>query len=75
MSVKIITVVISMKNINTLVNKNDKISLKQNYIKHLEDSRFKSIISMFKINEDLASKYTSILMDSAIEIENCKNCK
>lgn len=64
-----------MKNINTLINNNDKISLKQNYIKHLEDKRFSNAISMFNISEDLGCKYTSILMDSAKEIDNCKNCR
>lgn len=64
-----------MKNINNLINNKEEISLKQNYIKHLEDDRFKSVVSMFKIKEDLAMKYTSILMDCAKEIENCKNCK
>ena len=75
MRVKIKDVVICMKNINTLISKDSKLSLKQNFIKQLEDNRFKNIISMFKIDEELGSKYTSLLMDSAIEIENCKNCK
>lgn len=64
-----------MKNIVEYVdNKNNKLSIKQNYIKALEDSRFKSLISMAKIKEELASKYTTRLMDSAIEVDNCKNC-
>lgn len=64
-----------MKNIVEYVdNKNNKLSIKQNYIKALEDQRFKSLISMAKIKEELASKYTTRLMDSAIEVDNCKNC-
>ncbi len=64
-----------MKNIVEYVdNKNNKLSIKQNYIKALEDPRFKSLISMAKIKEELASKYTTRLMDSAIEVDNCKNC-
>lgn len=63
-----------MKNIKDLVNTDNNISLKQNYIKHLEDSRFKDLIQMFKIKEEVAIKYTSLLMDSAIEISNCSSC-
>ena len=40
----------------------------------MENSKFKRVISMYKINEELALKYTSLLNDSAIEIDNCSNC-
>lgn len=64
-----------MENINKYINNRDEdIKLKQNYIKALENNKFKSLISMFKINEELAVKYTSLLMDSAVEVDNCKNC-
>ncbi|MDD6879748.1 MAG: primosomal protein DnaI [bacterium] len=65
-----------MENINNYISKkNDDISLKQNYIKHLEDYRFKSVIKLFNIKEELGCKYTSLIMDSSVEIDNCKNCK
>lgn len=64
-----------MKNVVEYIdNKDNKLSIKQNYIKALEDSKFKSLISMVKIKEELASKYTTRLMDSAIEVNNCKSC-
>lgn len=63
-----------MKNVGSMFNDRDLISLKQNYIKHMENSKFKRVISMYKINEELALKYTSLLNDSAIEIDNCSNC-
>ena len=64
-----------MKSINKIIdNKEQDISIKQNYIKALEDSKFKSLISMLKLREDLAMKYTTRLMDCAVEVDNCKNC-
>lgn len=63
-----------MKNVGSMFNDRDLISLKQNYIKHMENYKFKRVISMYKINEELALKYTSLLNDSAIEIDNCSNC-
>ena len=41
-----------MKNVNTLVEKNSDISLKQNFILHLEDSKFRNLLSMYKIEDD-----------------------
>lgn len=64
-----------MKNINSFLTKDDDIKLKQNYIKHLEKPCFKELISMYKIDEELATKYTSLLYDSSVEVENCKNCE
>lgn len=63
-----------MKNVNEFLDRNDKNTLKQNYIKALENNEFKSLIKHFSIKEDLAVKYTSMLLDSSKEIENCKNC-
>lgn len=63
-----------MKKIDSMIQKNSDISLKQNYIKHLEDAKFKKVISMYKIDENVGMKYTSLLNDSAIEIDNCSNC-
>ena len=52
----------------------NKLSMKQNFIKALEDYKFKELVCMTKIHEDLGCKYTSRLQDSACEVENCKNC-
>ena len=66
-----------MKNINTLLkrNENNLISLKQNYIKSLEDIKFRDYIKGLNIEEDILIKYTSSLKDSCGEFYNCKNCK
>lgn len=66
-----------MKEINKVIEKNKDLSteLMQNYIKSLEDEKFKSLLSIVKIDEEVAKKYTSRIMDSAIEFDHCKNCK
>lgn len=57
------------------LNKDGEIKLKQNFIKALEDRKFKELVSVIKIEDDLLMKYTSRLQESAIEFDNCKNCK
>lgn len=57
------------------LNKDAEIKLKQNFIKALEDRKFKELVSILKIEEDLLVKYTSRLQEAAIEFDNCKNCK
>ena len=57
------------------LNKDNEIKLKQNYIKALEDRKFKELVSVIKIEDDLLMKYTSRLQECAIEFDNCKNCK
>lgn len=64
-----------MKNVNDFMNKTDKVSLKQSFIKSMEDDDFKYLVNTLKIKEELAIKYNSLLMDSAKELKNCKNCK
>lgn len=64
-----------MDKINKFIKANDDISLKQNYIKSLEVPCFKNLITMFKIKEKLGMEYTSLLMDSAIEVDHCKECQ
>jgi len=54
---------------------NQNIKLKQSFIKALEDRKFKELVSVLNINEDLLMKYTSRLIESSVEFENCKNCK
>lgn len=66
-----------MKSINTLIKKNEKtmISLKQNYIKSLEDIKFRDYINTLEIEEDILMRHTSTLKDSCSEFYNCKDCK
>jgi len=56
-------------------NKDLDIKLKQEYIKALEDKKFKEFIGCIKIDDDLLLKYTSRLKEAALEFHNCLNCK
>lgn len=57
------------------LNKEQEIKLKQNYIKALEDKKFKELVACIKIEDELLMKYTSRLQEASIEFDNCKNCK
>jgi len=76
---KIVHVIITMvkfmrKTSELLPGSNSQISLKQSYIKAMENSLFRSLVLNKGIKEDLAIKYTSRLMDCVDEINNCQNC-
>ncbi len=58
----------------------DKVSvnynkLKQNFEEAKKDKLFQSYISRIKLADDILMKYTSSLMDSCLEFNNCLNCK
>ena len=57
------------------LNKDGELKLKQNYIKALEDRKFKELVHAVKIEDELLMKYTSRLQEASIEFEHCKNCK
>lgn len=65
-----------VKNINTIFKMKEEalISLKQNYVKSLEDIRFRDYVKTLPIEEDLLMKYTSTLKDACSEFYNCKSC-
>ena len=65
---------IEVKSIARL-NKDQEVKLKQNYIKALEDKKFKELVNAIKIEDDLLMKYTTRLQEAALEFEHCKNCK
>lgn len=65
---------IEIKNYTPL-SKDGEIKLKQEYIKALEDKKFKSLVDCLKIDNDLLMKYTSRLIEAATEFDHCKNCK
>ena len=56
-------------------NKDIDIKLKQEYIKALEDKKFKEFIGHIKIDDEILMKYTSRLKESSCEFHNCMNCK
>lgn len=57
------------------LSKDGEIKLKQEYIKALEDRKFRELVEVLKIDDDLLMKYTSRLKESSIEFHNCQNCK
>ncbi|MBQ7136701.1 MAG: primosomal protein DnaI [Bacilli bacterium] len=56
-------------------NKDLDIKLKQEYIKALEDKKFKEFIECIKIDDELLIKYTSRLKEASLEFHHCLNCK
>ena len=63
-----------MEKIDKFLNSKISTSIKQNYIKALEDEAFRRLITQYKIDEEEGMKYTSRLMDSSKEHTNCSNC-
>lgn len=63
-----------MEKIDKFLNSKISTSIKQNYIKALEDEAFRKLIAQYKIDEEVGMKYTSRLMDSSKEHTNCSNC-
>jgi len=53
----------------------NKIDLDTEYKNALKNSNFKVITKNLKLDESVLKKYTSLLEDSSLEYENCKNCK
>lgn len=69
--------VIRVLEVKNIIKMNDDVilKLKQEYIKSLEDRKFKELVSILKIEDDLLMKYTSRLKEASVEFDNCKNCK
>lgn len=63
-----------MEKIDKFLNSKISTSIKQNYIKALEDEAFRRLITQYKIDEEVGMKYTSRIMDSSKEHTNCSNC-
>lgn len=66
-----------MKCIQSLIKLTDDelYALKQNYIKKLDDKKFKELVNMLNTSDDILMKYTSSLEDASCEFYNCQNCK
>lgn len=63
-----------MEKVDKFLNSKISTSIKQNYIKALDNEAFRKLITHYKIDEEIGMKYTSRLMDSAEEHTNCSNC-
>ena len=55
-------------------NKNLDYYLDEAYDEALENENFKNFVSKLKIKRDILKKYTSLLEESFMEYEHCKNC-
>ena len=53
----------------------DDYELKKNFDKAYEDDDFRKIVNDIDMPNEKLVSYTSLIMDSAKEIKNCKNCK
>ena len=53
----------------------NKIDLDTEYKNALKNSNFKAITKNLKLDESVLKKYTSLLEESSLEYEHCKNCK
>ena len=56
-------------------NSNLNLTLKRAYIDAKKDENFCKLVSKIKLSEDVLSRYTSSLEDSAIEYGHCLECK
>ncbi len=56
-------------------SKSNNLDLKIKFQKAKKDKTFCELIKKLNVDEKILCKYTSILKDSAIEINNCKNCQ
>lgn len=65
-----------MKKISELVKitEQEENQLKQNFIKKLDDPKFRQLINTLNASDETLMKYTSSLEDSALEFNNCQNC-
>ena len=66
-----------MKNIGSMIKltSKEKDSLKDNFIKKLENPDFRELASSLDLKDETLMNYTSQLVDASIEYGNCKNCK
>ena len=66
-----------MLKVSEYVEKNEKIDreLKKSYIEAKKDEAFERLVEKLNVPEEVLMQYTSRLQDSAIEYDNCLNCK
>lgn len=50
-------------------------NLMDSYVKALKNDKFKALVARLKLKEHEASKYTSKLEKTVLELTNCENCK
>ena len=67
----------NMENINEVLKKFSKknYDLLGAYNSALKNERFKKLVDILSLKEEVLCKYTSKLQDATVEINNCSNCK
>lgn len=56
------------------IDKVNNSALLKDYKENLKDEDFSKLVKKLKINEEMGSKNSSILMDSVCELKNCSKC-
>ena len=64
-----------MHNILENMDKIGNLDLDKEYEEALKDPNVKTIVKSLKLSDDELKNYTSLLEESAVEYEHCKNCK
>jgi len=61
--------------LNKYQKKNLKSELKKGYVDALKKPEFKKLITLLKVKEEVALKYTSKLEETSLDLVNCSKCK
>ena len=66
-----------MDKINSFIDNNSSIDdeLNEYFDECLNDSMFRKVVSFLDIDRSELIKYSSLIMNSACELNNCKGCK
>jgi primosomal protein DnaI len=64
-----------MENIKLSNNKEIDNALKKELSSAKKDEKFVKLMQKLKIDDDIASKYTTKLQDTLCELDNCRHCK
>ena len=64
-----------MQKIKNLVGQFDSDDLKINFFNAMKDERFKKLRDLIELNDEKLYKYTFLLKDASLELDNCLGCK
>lgn len=64
-----------MQTIKDFIGNFSEEDLKKNFYSELKDQKFKNLRNLINLDDKDLFNYTYLLKDSALEYDNCKNCK
>ena len=64
-----------MQKVKEYIDKANNKSLMDNYVEALKSNKFKRIVDLIPLKDQILAKYTSKIEDSSIEFDNCLKCK